>query len=391
MTQTKPWETFFSESLDELQSQRLLRQRVAVVDGPDAHTQWRKGQLVINFGTNDYLGIRHDLTMQRAVTRGCAVTGVGAGASPLVSGYSSLLHELESALADWQGTEAAMVFSSGFAMNVGVIACLVDNHDLVLSDQLNHASLIDGCRLSGAHKRVYAHADVSAAERILQSERAKYRRAILVTESVYSMDGDIAPLRELAELCARYDTGLVVDEAHATGVYGPTGAGWCELLKDSVPWLAKLGTLSKGIGTCGGFVAGSRAMIDYLVNRCRSYIYSTAISPNVVAATLASIEMIPTLDHRRNRLFASSRLIRESLSQRGWKVTQDDSPIVPVIVGSAEASIALSDRLLQAGCYVPAIRPPTVPRDSARLRISLSATHSDDQLAHLLQALGANR
>lgn len=381
------WQSFFRQTLAEAEAQCLKRHRTWHVQGGDHQEQLRERRWLINFGSNDYLGLRHDRRLARAIENALPTLGVGAGASPLVSGYSSALVLLEERLAAWQGTEAALVFSSGMAMNIGVISALAGREDLVLSDQLNHASLIDGCRLSGANKRIFPHADVAAARAVLAAERSRYRRALVITESVFSMDGDIGPLEELAEICRSHDAGLLVDEAHATGLYGASGAGFGEVLGATNDWLAKLGTLSKGIGTCGGFVAGSRELIDYLVNRCRTYIYSTGIAPPLVAATLAAIELMPELSERRERLQAISRRVRLALAEQGWRVPRGETPIVPVIVGSSERAVALSRQLLRAGLFVPAIRPPTVAADAARLRISLSAAHSDDQIERLLSAL----
>lgn len=383
------WQAFFSEVLDGAQRANVRRSRSVHVEGDDLHTQFRNGQRLINFGSNDYLGLRRDRRLALAVERALPTLGVGSGASPLVSGYSSALAELEQRIAAWQGTEAALVFSSGMAMNIGVVAALVEQGDLVLSDRLNHASLIDGCRLSGASKRIYLHANAQAVEDLLRTERGRFRRALVITESVFSMDGDVAPLAELADICWRYDTGLIVDEAHASGLFGPSGAGLGEHLNATTTWLAKLGTFSKALGTCGGFVAGSRGLIDFLVNRCRSYIYSTAISPTVVAATLASIELMPSLTEQRLRLHTIGQHIRSELKQQGWLVPDGSSPIVPIIVGTSERALAISRELLDAGLFVPAIRPPTVPEGGARLRISLSSSHSDQQLSELCRALAA--
>ena len=383
------WNDFFRNSLDDATKSHSQRQRVWHVDESPVCLRRADGQRLINFATNDYLGLRHDRRLVEAARMSLCSAGVGAGASPLVSGYSLALAELEQRIAQWQGTEASLVFSSGLAMNIGVIAALVGPEDLVLSDRLNHASLIDGCRLSGAHKRIYAHNSIDEARKILSQERGRYQRALIVTESIFSMDGDLAPLRELQELCQAYDAGLLVDEAHASGLYGATGAGLGELYAATSGWLGKLGTLSKAIGTCGGYVAGSRELIDFLVNKCRSYIFSTAIAPPIVAATAASVRLMPQLGDRREKLHALSGQLRSELQASGWQVSSDDSPIVPVIVGDNATAVELSHRLLAAGFYAPAIRPPTVPAGSARLRISLCALHSHDQIGELARQFGA--
>lgn len=383
------WHEFLRQTLVEANASKLLRSRHCHWDGDYPQVIVRRGRSLINFGSNDYLGMRSDLKLAQAAMAASQWIGAGSGSSPLVSGYNLSLAGLEQRIAQWQGTESALVFSSGYAMNVGVIAALVGPNDLVLSDRLNHASLIDGCRLSGAHKRVYPHADASAVEKLLQVERVKYQRALVVTESVFSMDGDIAPLTELESVCVRYDAALIVDEAHACGVFGACGAGMGEQLGATPRWLAKLGTLSKAIGACGGFVAGSRDLIEFLVNCCRSYIYSTAIAPCVVAAASESVKQMPKLADRRQRLASSGQRVRSQLQQQGWDIGHGASSIIPVVVGSSHSVLQLSDALFEAGCFVPAIRPPTVPINTARLRISLSSQHTDEQIARLIEAMGA--
>lgn len=382
------WNEFFRDNLAEALRQHAYRRRAWHIDESPVIFRRADGSRLINFAANDYLGLRHDVRLIDAAKRSLSTSGVGAGASPLVSGYNLALADLEQRIARWQGTEASLVFSSGLAMNIGVIAALVGPDDLVLSDRLNHASLIDGCRLSGAHKRIYAHGNVDEVRNILRQERSRYRRALLVTESIFSMDGDRAPLEELQAVCDQYDVGLLVDEAHASGIYGPTGAGLGELAGATSKWLGKLGTLSKAIGTCGGYVAGSHDFIEYLVNKCRSYIFSTAIAPPVVAATAASVALMPQLNERREQLRKLSVKLRLQLHSQGWQTAVGDSPIVPVIIGENAATMELSQRLQKAGYCVPAIRPPTIPPGTARLRISLCACHSIEQIECLAAELG---
>lgn len=381
------WNEFFRNGLADCASQQTLRHRWWHSDESSVCMRRADGRRLINFATNDYLGLRHDGRLIDAVRQSLKTSGVGAGASPLVSGYNLALADLENRIAQWQGTEASLVFSSGLAMNIGVIAALLGADDLVLSDRLNHASLIDGCRLSGAHKRIYAHNEVDDVRKTLRQERARYQRALVVTESVFSMDGDLAPLEDLQTVCDEYDAGLLVDEAHASGVYGRRGAGLGELNNSATRWVGKLGTLSKAVGTSGGYIAGSRDLIHFLVNKCRSYIFSTAIAPPVVAATAASVSLIPELSDRRDKLKALSIELRKQLSNRGWHVPAGDSSIVPIIVGDNAKALALSQQLIESGYYVPAIRPPTVPTGTARLRISLSAMHSQEQVQGLVDQL----
>lgn len=372
---------------------------------------------LIDFGSNDYLGLRShpDLLSalvahgERDVARSSqpsraataraaegdsqapAPRGVsaswGAGASPVLSGYSAHHASLEQALAEFSNSPAALVFSSGFACHAGSVACLAAAGDLILSDQLNHASLIDGCRLSRATTAIYPHADASFVRNYLQQHRHQFGKVLLLSESIFSMDGDAAPLRELAELGQQYDAGLVVDEAHAVGVYGPRGGGLLEELQLQTQVLAKLGTLSKSLGCVGGYVAGSEQLIAYLVNHCRSYLFSTASPGLSLVAAQRALQLLMGMQSERHQLRQTATALRSRLSQLGLMSSTGDSPIIPVIVGSEERAIAVSQHLWQRGIYVPAIRPPTVPVGTCRLRISLSTAHTPQHIDQLVVAL----
>ena len=346
-----------------------------------------KGREYINFGSNDYLGLAADPRLAAAAIAAIEQQGVGSGASPLINGHCEAHCRLEARLAEFEGTEAAVVFPSGFAANLGTVAALVGQGDLVLCDAKNHASLWDGCRLSRADVRVYPHGHVGWLDRIL-SRATKYRRRLIVTDSLFSMDGDLAPLQELVEVAQRHGAMLLVDEAHATGVLGNLGRGAAELLRVEHGVTVRIGTLSKALGCAGGFVAGSRSLVDWLVNRARPYIYSTAGSPAVVAAATAAVDIVVQEPLRRRTLLGEAASLRDALVQQGWSVGRSASQIIPVIVGEPELAVELSARLRKQGMWVPAIRPPTVPEGEACLRISLTWGHTEEMNARLVKAMG---
>lgn len=340
----------------------------------------------VNFASNDYLGLASDPQVVAAAVRAAELYGAGAQASALVSGRTPIHAMLETELARFEGTEAALLFPSGFAANVGVIGSLVGEGDVVLCDRLNHASLIDGCRLSGARFRVYRHCDLDQLARELDKAR-EARRRLIVTDSLFSMDGDLAPLRELAELADRTQSMLLVDEAHATGVYGEQGTGLCEEISQ-LRGLVRIGTLSKAIGSQGGFLAGTRDLIEWVRNTARTQMFSTGLTPAACGAALESLQIIRTDTARRNRVREHSRRLRARLQALNWNTLgAPDSPIIPIVVGDPQQAVALSQRLLSQGFFVPAIRPPTVPQGTSRLRISLSALHSWEDLERFCECL----
>ena len=384
------WDNFFRVSLDEAQNRGLLRTRVA--RSLRHHSMSGNGdEDLINFASNDYLGLSRNAEVCGRAHEVLASAELGAGASPLVSGYTVLHRQLERLLAEFHQAESAVVFSSGYACNSGVVASLVGAEDAVLSDRLNHASLIDGCRLSGAQIMVYPHGDAEFVRSFLARQRARFRRILIITESIFSMDGDAAPLKELASIAHEYDSGLVVDEAHATGVYGSQGAGLIEELGLSELVLAKLGTLSKAMGGVGGFIAGSSALCNFVVNKCRSYIYSTALPASCAAAAIESVQQITSMTNERDALRKTAQQLRCTLRDLGWQVPAGSSPIVPVIVGAESAAIEIAQRLRQRGFLVPAIRPPTVPQGTSRLRISLSTQHDQQTIDRLITAIESSR
>ncbi|MFK7735768.1 MAG: aminotransferase class I/II-fold pyridoxal phosphate-dependent enzyme [Pirellulaceae bacterium] len=390
------WSNFFQGALDSRRAAHGFRQRRAGLDF-DSADDW------LDFGSNDYLGLRHHPSVISVLSN---AESTGSGSSPLLFGYSRLQQSVEQKIAELTGSESALVFASGYACNVGVLACLATRDDLILSDQLNHASLIDGCRLSKATTQVFSHSDVQQVADYLRDHRGRYQRVVLVTESVFSMDGDFSPLNDLADVCERHGCGLVVDEAHAFGVYGDRGSGRVEELGLGDRVLLKLGTLSKSVGAVGGYAAGSQLLVDYLINFCRSFMFSTAPAIPNLHAVRSALDQVESMSDDRARLRELSAGLRDSLAANGWQVDlsadrdlveahaprsdveRPDSPIVPIWVGESKHALELSQRLLEQNVYVPAIRPPTVPEGTSRLRVSLSAQHSDADLRRLVKILG---
>jgi 8-amino-7-oxononanoate synthase len=347
------------------------------------------GRELINFSSNDYLNYASDPRLAQAASGAARRHGTGAGASPLVSGLTTPLRQLERDLAVWEGTESALVFSSGYTANLAVISSLAGPEDAVFSDQLNHASLIDGCRLSRAGVHVYQHADMDHLDKLLKQHQA--RRRLIVSDSVFSMDGDIAPLAELLTLAERHDALLILDEAHATGVLGQYGRGVSEQImidgRLDPTRLIKVGTLSKALGSQGGFVCGSQRLRTWLVNRARPYIFSTALAPPVAAAARCAVALVRQEAERRNHLLAMADWLRTQLRNHGYSVGGSCCQIVPLIIGSARDAVELSRQLQERGFLVPAIRPPSVPDGTARLRISLTAGLSQEDLIRLVSVL----
>ena len=351
----------------------------------------RDGREFLNFGSNDYLGLAADPRLTQAATTAAAVYGWGAGASPLVSGWTEAHEALVETIRSFEQTEAALLFPTGYAANLGTIAALAGKNDAVYSDRLNHACLIDGARLSGATIRVYPHGDASRLAETLERDAGRFRRRLIVTDGVFSMDGDLGPIAELAALAERFDAMLLVDEAHGTGVFGADGRGACSALGVSERVPIRVGTLSKALGSIGGFVAGSTRLIDWLTNRARTQIYSTGLPPAAAAAARAALDIVRTEPWRRARVHALGARLRAGLRGSGLDVGVSTGPIVPVILGDVEKTMALSARLRQADMFVGAIRPPTVPEGTARLRVCLTAAHTEEDVERLLAAIVAGR
>lgn len=367
---------------------RAIRRRVRpLAETVGTHVQL-EGRRLLQCCSNDYLGLALHPAVTRAAAEAAQAHGAGAGSARLVAGTSTLHAALEDDLARLKGTEAALVFSSGYHVNAGLLPALAADGDLILSDALNHASLIDGCRLSRAAVRVYRHADVGHLEELLRNSE-HFRHRFIVTESVFAMDGDLAPLAEIVATARRHDAWTVVDEAHATGVFGPTGGGLVEQLGLTDAIDVQVGTLSKALGSLGGFVAGSRELVDWLLNAARTFVYTTATPPAVVAASRTAIRVLTTEPERRARLWSNAAKLRESLQRVGFRLAAGTSPILPVLVGEAKDAVRLADAVLERGVLVPAIRPPTVQEGTARLRVTLMATHTDADVEEAAAAFAA--
>lgn len=364
-----------------------LRRRLTTRSTPQLDEIELDGSRLVNFGSNDYLGLAADSRLTAAVAAALEVEGWGAGASPLVTGRSGLHARLEEQLATFEGTEAALLFPSGFAANSGAIAALAARGDLILSDAKNHASIIDGCRLSGAQVAVYRHGDVVHAAELLAAQASKARRVLIVTDSLFSMDGDLAPLPALAELAARHGAMLLVDEAHATGVFGAQGRGVAEHLGVEEGVHVRVGTLSKALGSHGGFVAGPRTLIDWLANRARSYVFSTAAPSALAIAGHLALNIVQREPERRRQLLERAADLRGRLAAAGLNVGRSESQIIPVILGDPERTMNVAARLREQGLFVPGIRPPTVPEGESLLRISLTWRHTPEQIERLCAAI----
>lgn len=385
----------FHEQLQALRAQALHRKlrEIGSAQGPEVRIV---GQQLVNFSSNDYLGLANDPRLREAAKAAIDEFGVGAGASRLISGTQSPHVRLEAALAAWKGTQAALSFSSGYAAAIGTIPALVGKQDVVLLDKLSHASLIDGARLSGAILRVFPHNHLGKLESHLNWAQREHpgKRILIVTESVFSMDGDRAPLAQLIDLKKRFGALLFLDEAHAIGVIGSNGRGLAAELGIESDVDVQMGTLSKALGVSGGYICGSRSLIEWLVNRARSFIFSTAPPPAVAAAALAAVDFLGSSEgeERRKILWKRIGALRASLPRRPWDgpasaiPSSAGSAIHPWMVGDEQGAIDLARSLQTEGFLVPAIRYPTVAKGAARLRITVTAAHTEAQISALCAA-----
>jgi len=376
-------ERTFAEELATLDDAGL-RRRMRTLDGPPDAEVTADGRRLLHLASNNYLGLATHPALRAAAVAAIERWGCGTGASRLITGHTELHASVERRIAAWKGTEAALLFPSGYQANVGTIAALVGRGDHVYSDALNHASIIDGCRLSRATIHAYPHADVRALERELAGTPPGGRR-LIVTDSVFSMDGDRAPLPSLVAVAEAYHSWLMVDEAHAAGVLGARGAGLAE--EDGVAGriTVHMGTLGKALGSAGAYVAGSRALVELVLNRARSFIYTTGIVPAAVAAAGAALDVVAAEPERRATLLAHARTLRDGFRALGLDA-RGDTQIVPVVVGDNARALAFAAALLERGVLVLAIRPPTVPEGTARLRVAPMATHTPAQIARVLAA-----
>lgn len=372
--------------LDKRQTLGLMRQR-RLLDSPQAEYITANGAAYLSFCSNDYLGLANDPVLVAALQHAAAEAGVGSGASNLITGHHRYHDQLEQALAKFVGKPAALLFSTGYMANIGVISALMGREDAVFSDKLNHACLNDGAFLSRAHHQRFPHNNVAALETLLQTSTARHK--LIAADAVFSMDGDVAPLADYLALCERYDAYLYVDDAHGFGVLGPQGRGTLQHLGLDSPRLIMMGTLGKAAGVAGAFVAAEQIVIDYLIQHANSYIYTTPAPPPLSAALLASLSVIEQDEDRRTRLFSHIAQLKRDLKLHRWQLQASETAIQPLIVGDNHEALALSQYLQAQGILVPAIRPPTVPVHTARLRISLSAAHASADIARLVEALHA--
>ena len=378
--------TFIEEALEELDSHGLKR-NLRQLSGTQSREIIIEGKKVLNFCSNNYLGLADDPRLGQAAAECIQREGFGSGASRLVCGNMDAHRKLEEGIAAFKGTEDCLVFSTGYMANVGIISSLFGRDDIIFSDRLNHASIIDGIRLSQAQCRRYAHRDMHALESMLKSS-GNFRKRGIITDSVFSMDGDIAPLKEIVLLSDKYNALVMIDDAHATGVLGERGRGGLEHFGITSDRIIQMGTLSKAMGCYGGFAAGTREMVDLLTNKARSFIYSTSLPPALCEAGIKAIDII---DHGskglRKRLWKNRERLFRGLNDLGFDTLDSETPIIPVIAGSTDNALKLARRLYRNRIFVSAIRPPTVPEGKCRLRFSVTAGHTNDDIDLVLGCL----
>src|SRR5918995_203212 len=373
---------FLTTELESLKQQGLYR-KLRVLEGrPEAHTTFDH-KSVVNLSSNNYLGLTTHPKLIEAAAEAAKKYGVGSGAVRTISGTMAMHMELELRLAKFKHVESVVVFQSGFAANAGTVAAILTKDDVVVSDELNHASIIDGCRLSKAAIKVFPHKDVDAARRVLKALPAKQRK-LLITDGVFSMDGDLGALPALCDLAEEYGAIMMVDDAHASGVFGRQGRGTIDHFGCHGRVDIQVGTLSKAIGVLGGYVAGTRAFIEFLYHRARPFLFSTSHPPAVAAACIAAIDVLENEPQWMERLWENTRFFKAGLQQLGFNTGRSESPITPVIVGEASQAMLMSDRLFAEGVFAQGIGFPTVARGQARLRTIVTATHTRDDLQFAL-------
>ena len=367
--------------------ERGTHRQMRVMAGAQSTRMSVDGREVLLFAGSNYLDLAHHPEVVEAAAAAAREFGCAAGGSRLINGNLEVHQALESELAEFLGTEAALVFSTGYMANVGVIPALARRGDLVISDALSHASIIDGCRLSRAEVRVFPHGDLDCLEKLLRESASNRRELLVVVDGIYSMDGDVAPLADLVPLAKRWGATLLVDDAHGTGTLGATGRGSAEFCGVASDVDVVLGTLGKSLGSFGAFIAGSRALRELLVNTARSFIFSCALAPPQVAAARAALEVMRREPQRRERLAQNADRLRDGLARRGISTAPSTTHILPVIVGGNDATMELCERLLESGVYAQGIRHPSVPEGTARLRITPMATHRSSEVDHLVDLL----
>ncbi len=375
---------FVAEELEELRGRGMWRWP-RLLEGPQGPVARYDGREIVNLSSNNYLGLAADPALKAAALEAIATYGVGSGAVRTIAGNMAIHQELESELAGFKQTEAVLLYQSGFTANAGTVAALLGREDVVVSDELNHASIIDGCRLSGAEKRIYPHKDVAAARRALAEARGA-RRLLLITDGVFSMDGDIAPLPDLVEAAEEHGAIMMVDDAHASGVLGRAGRGTVDHFGLHGHVQIQVGTLSKAFAGLGGYVAGSRGLIDLLMQRARPLLFSTSHPPSVAASALAAVRLVQQRPELIERLWENARSFKDGLRGLGFDTGESETPITPVMVGDEGLALRLSDRLFEEGVFALGIVFPTVPKGRARVRTIVTAAHTSEHLAHALGA-----
>jgi len=378
--------TDVESALEEIRDRGLMR-RMRMISGPQGPRVLLDGRPVLLLCSNNYLGLADHPRVREAAAEAAMRYGAGAGASRLVSGTMRIHRRLEERLAEFKGSETALLFGSGYLANVGIVQALARSGEVVFSDALNHASIVDGCRLAGAETFVYAHRDVEHLAWGL--EQAGGRGSLIVTDGVFSMDGDLAPLPEIVELAQRHDARVMVDEAHGTGAVGPDGRGAVAAagLEDEVDLI--VGTLGKALGSYGAYVCCDRRMAKYLVNTARTLIFSTAIGPPAVAAAMAALQLLREQPHRVEKLQRNGAVLREALAGEGLPVVASETQILPLMIGDAEEAVSVSERALERGVFAQAIRPPTVPVGGSRLRLTVMASHTKAELRDAAKTIAA--
>ncbi len=375
---------YLDQELNDLRERGLFRWP-RLLEGPQEPVARYDGREVINLSSNNYLGLANHARLKAAARRAVDELGVGSGAVRTIAGNMAIHQELEEELARFKRTEATLLYQSGFTANAGTVAALLSKEDVIISDELNHASIIDGARLSGAEKKIYPHKDVAAARRLLEESRGA-RRMLLITDGVFSMDGDIAPLPDLVSLAEEYGAIMMVDDAHASGVMGQHGRGTVDHFHLHGRVHIQVGTLSKAFAGQGGYVAGSRPLVDYLMLRARPLLFSTSHPPSVAAAALAAVRLVQEEPELIERLWDNTRFFKNGLSEMGFNTGTSETPITPVMAGEERLAAELSDRLFTAGVFALGIVFPTVPRGKARVRTIVTAAHTRTHLQRALDA-----
>lgn len=378
----------FNEELKRLEEKGLLR-RLTCIESCRGSRVLIGAQTFVNFSSNDYLNLSGHPEIIKTAINAIERYGLGSGASRLLSGTHLPHIRLEERIAEFKRTEAALVFNTGYAANTGIIPAITAEGDVIFSDELNHASIIDGVRLSKAGVKIYRHRDMDHLEGLLKEASSRQaRRRLIVTDTVFSMDGDIAPLKDLAFLSERYSAILMIDDAHATGVLGETGRGGLEHFNIKGDGIIQMGTLSKSLGCFGAFVAGPRSLIELLINRARSFIYSTSLPPVIAEACIKAIDIVETGSKDiRKRLWNNRQRLYHGLRGLGYDTLGSETPIIPLLIGDVEGATGLAGHLRSKRIFAPAIRPPTVPEGRCRIRFSVTAAHSDEDIDLVLDSL----